>query len=148
MEIYCNTTFDLSFLRDNILTEDELKFVNPTATLPFDEAYWLNFFNDGKKTDSLYFKVEGEIVGHVALKEAEPSVVRLCFVYINPKNRGKGLAKKMLALTEEHLISNYAVEHYQLNVNPKNTRALGLYKSMGFVEIGRSTKKILMEKTL
>ncbi len=145
-----NSPVDLSFFKDNLNSLEEVQLVNPSATFPIDENYWMNFFNNGYKTDSLIFQQDGTKIGHVALKQPkkEDSIVFLCFVLVPNEYRGRGLSKIMIKLTEKFLQEEYGVNEYYLNVLEQNNIAMSLYKKIGFNEISRTDDRIRMEKVL
>ncbi|MFH8745632.1 GNAT family N-acetyltransferase [Streptomyces rimosus] len=61
-------------------------------------------------------------------------------VYVRPEHRGTGLARELFAAAVEWAWSRSepAVERVRLWVHEENERALALYRSLGFVETGRT----------
>jgi RimJ/RimL family protein N-acetyltransferase len=109
----------------------------------------MNFFNDGYRTESLIFKKDGVDIGHVALKQSKQEpIVFLCFLLISHVERGKGLSKSIIKLTEQYLQIEYGVNEYYLNVLLENEIAINLYKSVGFNEVLRTQDRIRMKKIL
>ena len=143
-----NTKLDLSFLKDHLTTIEELQLVNPSASLPFDKDYWLNFFITGYKSHSLLFKLNEEIIGHAAFKQAskDENKVFLCFVYIAPRHRKKGYSKMMIEQSEKFLKKHYQCTDYFLHVRLHNKPAISLYNKIGFSEISRTDENIRMRK--
>lgn len=57
-------------------------------------------------------------------------------VAVDPAKRGKGIAKALLTELEQQL-RQQGVTSILLEVRPSNTPAVGLYTSLGFVQVGR-----------
>jgi ribosomal-protein-alanine N-acetyltransferase len=78
---------------------------------------------------------EGEIVayGIVAMGAGEAHVLNLC---VGPRMRGRGVGRQMLALLLERS-TQAGMQDVFLEVRPSNAHAITLYKSVGFVEVGR-----------
>ena len=79
-------------------------------------------------------EIRGEIVayGILSIGAGEAHVMNLC---VAPEWQGQGLGREML----EHLLETAQREGVStvfLEVRPSNTRALALYRKLGFVEIG------------
>jgi putative acetyltransferase len=53
-------------------------------------------------------------------------------LFIHPGYRGKGIGKRLLEYAVQHLNAT------ELDVNEQNPQAIGFYKNMGFVIVGRS----------
>jgi putative acetyltransferase len=53
-------------------------------------------------------------------------------LFIHPDYRGKGIGKTLLEYAVQHLNAT------ELDVNEQNPQAIGFYKNMGFVVVGRS----------
>lgn len=87
----------------------------------------------------------GAIVGHALLESlalaVTSHVVRLT-IAVNIGAQGRGVGR---ALMEELLLwarSNPRVEKVELQVRSSNERAIGLYRSLGFVEEGRKIRRL------
>lgn len=57
-------------------------------------------------------------------------------VAVDPAQRGKGIAKALLTELEQQL-RQQGVTSILLEVRPSNAPAVGLYTSLGFVQVGR-----------
>ena len=148
IEFVENTGNDLSFLRNNLLNEEEMKLVNPSASFPFNEEYWREFFANGK-TISYYYKVNEQIVGHAVLKEKlNDKTVWLCWVLLKHQYRGKGLAEGLLQAIEKRLVEDFNKKKYYLNVRKYNTRAIKFYNKNGFSTISQAEGNFQMVKLL
>jgi len=153
MKILENTNFNFDFLEKEIKSEDELSLVNPTATLPFDQGYWRNFFVENPKENpaySLYFEINGQLAGHTALKRFKErnNQIFLCLVYLSPAFRGHDYSKKMYELTEKFLVEKLFPDQYFLNVLGRNIRALRSYEKFGFKIASESQERVQMVKNL
>jgi len=89
--------------------------------------------------------VDGKFAGHaqVAL-DWQNGVGRLSRVAINPRMRGRGLARPFLREVTERFFADPAFERLELNVYTFNEAAIRTYRSLGFREEGvrRSSAKV------
>ncbi|SDA99980.1 GNAT family protein [Sinorhizobium sp. NFACC03] len=89
--------------------------------------------------------VDGKLAGHaqVAL-DWQNGVGRLSRVAINPRMRGRGLARPFLREVTERFFADPAFERLELNVYTFNEAAIRTYRSLGFREEGvrRSSAKV------
>ena len=65
-------------------------------------------------------------------KETKEAMLK--FVVVDPKVRGKGVAKDMLKLVAEYAFNETGADALQLNVFPENLRAKKCYEKAGFLE--------------
>ena len=149
LELIENKDRDLSFLENNLPTEEELKLVNPSANFPFENEYWQNFFRlDGRATSYL-LKDGNEPIGHTALRyNPESGTVWLCWVLVKHSYRGKGVSQKLIQLTEKFVLEEYNKQEYFLNVRKHNERAIEFYKRIGFSIISEGDGNFQMKKSL
>ena len=77
---------------------------------------------------------ENGVVGHLTVRtvDAKNNVVRLGFVIINNKLRGKGLGKKMINLALDYAREKMNAKKVTLGVFENNKNAYRCYKSAGF----------------
>ena len=87
----------------------------------------------------------GTVVGHAILdplKLAVTAHVVVLTIAIHEGYQGTGFGKRLM----EHLISwtraNPKIEKFELQVRSSNERAISLYKSLGFIEEGRKTRRL------
>lgn len=87
----------------------------------------------------------GTLVGHALLdplKLAVTAHVVVLTIAIHEGHQGRGFGKRLM----EHLISwtreHPKVEKFELQVRSSNKRAISLYKSLGFTEEGRKTRRL------
>ena len=89
---------------------------------------------------------EGKLVGIVGVgreqgaKERHVAFVRS--MYVAPCARGQGLGRQILGAALEQAFSWQGVEHVSLAVTASNEAALCLYKSVGFVQVGRMPRAL------
>lgn len=100
---------------------------------------------DGGHGIYLVAEVEGAVVGHAFLEAltlaSTAHVVRLTIAVHEGHQRqgvGRALMNELLAWAR----SNPAVEKVELQVRSSNTPAIELYRSLGFVEEGRKTRRL------
>ena len=87
----------------------------------------------------------GTLVGHAILdplKLAVTAHVVVLTIAIHEGYQGRGFGKRLMV----HLISwtraNPKIEKFELQVRSSNERAISLYKSLGFIEEGRKTRRL------
>ena len=80
---------------------------------------------------------DNNLVGIGAVKVIEHDVVygEVKRVFIPTKHRGKGIAKLIMYELENYLVKQ-GVRHARLVAGVKQPEALGLYRSLGFIERG------------
>jgi ribosomal-protein-alanine N-acetyltransferase len=78
---------------------------------------------------------EGQVVGYgiVAMGAGEAHILNLC---IGESMRGRGVGRQMLMLLIERS-RDAGMQDVFLEVRPSNPHAIALYRSVGFVEVGR-----------
>lgn len=88
---------------------------------------------------------DGTLVGHAILdplKLAVTAHVVVLTIAVHAGYQGRGVGRKLM----EHLISwaraNPKVDKFELQVRSSNERAIALYKSLGFKEEGRKTRRL------
>ena len=94
----------------------------------------------GPPTGKFFLGLEGSaIVGSVAVRKREqPGVCEMKRLFVRPEFRGKGygriLAERIIDEARE-----LGYERMRLDTLPYMKEAIGLYKELGFVEIGQYT---------
>jgi ribosomal protein S18 acetylase RimI-like enzyme len=87
----------------------------------------------------------GELVGHGFLEPlglaSVAHVVRLTLV-AHPGHQGRGVGRAVLQGLLDWARADVRVEKVELQVRSSNARAIALYRSLGFVEEGRKTRRI------
>lgn len=76
----------------------------------------------------------GQLLGYTVIYVAvgECHILNIC---VEPEKHGKGLGRLLLRHALERAIDHGAEQTF-LEVRPSNTAAIGLYESMGFVQVG------------
>ena len=79
---------------------------------------------------------DDQLAGCIAMRKLEPGVCEMKRLFLRPGYRGKGLGKILVdAIIDEALKIGYT--HMRLDTLPgRMDKAIALYRSMGFVEIG------------
>jgi ribosomal-protein-alanine N-acetyltransferase len=78
---------------------------------------------------------DGDVIGYgiVAMGAGEAHILNLC---VSAALRGRGIGRQMLMLLIERA-GQAGMQDVFLEVRPSNLRAIALYQSVGFVEVGR-----------
>lgn len=101
--------------------------------------------NDGGAGKFIVIEANGEMVGHALLeplKLAVTSHVVDLTIAVHEGFQGMGFGKKLLSHLIDWARSNPKVERVELRVRSSNTRAIELYKKLGFIEEGRMIKRL------
>lgn len=87
----------------------------------------------------------GTIVGHALLEALSLAVtshvVRLT-IAVHEGHQGQGIGRALMDELLRWARSNPRVEKVELQVRSSNDRAIALYRSLGFVEEGRKTRRL------
>ena len=96
------------------------------------------FYDQFNKTDSIKYAVilysDGEPVGCGAIKEFKPGTMEIKRMFINQKNRGKGLATKILQELEKWA-TELDYKNCILETGINQPEAIALYKKNGYLKI-------------
>jgi len=82
--------------------------------------------------------IKNRIVGY-SLFHINKNSIYIADVYVSPKYRGKGIAMKLLAASE-NLKKRFKKKFVEVDVSKKNRSAYNLYKKLGFKVIGKKEK--------
>jgi ribosomal protein S18 acetylase RimI-like enzyme len=88
---------------------------------------------------------QGKIVGHAFLEPHKLSVtshVVILTIAVHEGYQKQGLGKLLMIHLIQWAKENPKVEKIELQVRASNDQAIGLYKSLGFQEEGRKTKRL------
>lgn len=88
---------------------------------------------------------EGDIVGHVLLdpmRLAANAHVCTLTIVVYPSRQGQGIGRQLLDYAIQWARRDRHVEKIELMVRATNTRAIRLYRAVGFVEEGRIRKRV------
>lgn len=112
-----------------------------------DEAFRKKILEleDGTRGIYLVAEREGGIVGHALLEAlllaVTAHVVKLT-IAVHEGHQGRGVGKALMTELLRWARSNPRVEKVELQVRSGNEPALALYRSLGFVEEGRKTRRL------
>lgn len=88
---------------------------------------------------------EGAVVGHAFLEPlplaATAHVVRLT-IAVHEGRQGRGVGRALMDALLGWARATARVEKVELQVRASNARAIALYRSLGFVEEGRKTRRL------
>ena len=105
-------------------------------------------FTDTGEGKVLVAENEGRVVGHAVLTPmslaATRHIVRLTLV-VHPGHEGRGVGRRLLASLIEWAGAAPRVRRIELNVRATNSRAIRLYRSLGFEEQGRQPQRICID---
>ena len=116
-----------------------------------DEAFraTIRRFTESDEGKYLVAESDDEIVGHAVLipmaLAAIRHIVRLTIV-VHPGHEGHGIGRRLLTSLIEWARAAPRVRKIELNVRATNTRAIGLYRSLGFEEQGRQLQRICIDE--
>lgn len=106
---------------------------------------WLQKILDNDREIMLVAELNNEVVGWIVFQS--PNRKRLAHtgsfgMMIQKEYRGFGIGKKLINELLNWAEKNPLIEKVSLGVFSTNHRAIGLYKSMGFIEEGRKINEI------
>ncbi|MFH0956392.1 MAG: GNAT family N-acetyltransferase [Candidatus Aenigmatarchaeota archaeon] len=87
----------------------------------------------------------GRIVGYVWFKEVESDIGkfgRIEHIFVEPKLRGKGIAKSLMREVEKY-VRSAGIGSIKLTVLKENSEAITLYEEIGYAAIGLKMEKRL-----
>lgn len=93
--------------------------------------------NNGKIWGMTAFCDKG-VIGHFTMRypdENSPDEIRLGFVIVDDKERGKGYGKEMVSLAVRYAFDFVKVKKVSLGVFENNTAAINCYRACGFEEV-------------
>jgi ribosomal protein S18 acetylase RimI-like enzyme len=112
-----------------------------------DEAFRAKIDKLSDSDQGLYLVAEqdGRIVGHALVESLELAttahVVRLT-IAVHEGFQGKGIGTTLMRELIRWSTASPKVEKIELQVRSSNQRAIALYRSLGFIEEGRKTKRL------
>lgn len=103
----------------------------------------------GETDVMLFAELNGKLVGMVAaFREKDQKIrhiTRITSVYVNKNYRGKGIGRLLLDKVLEEIKKNLEVKKIKIEVSESQVAAYQLYKKLGFREIGRTQKEIIVD---
>jgi len=101
--------------------------------------------NDRGRGNYLVAEHAGTVVGHAFLESLSLAVtshvVRLT-IAVHEGHQGQGVGRALMNELLGWARSNPHVEKVELQVRASNERAIALYRSLGFIEEGRKTRRL------
>ena len=144
MRLIHNHPLDTQKLYDLFGESEDLLTLNPYTKTPFDPLQWAEWFMS-EKSESYLFEKDGEIIGHTALRfYGSTQKVYLCFVYLKPEYRHKGLIYQMIQESHEIAQKLFKQPMIYLNVDSENLKAFNAYRKFGYKEDLWQGKKLSM----
>lgn len=101
--------------------------------------------NDRQCGKFIVIEANGKVVGHALLDPLKLAVTSHAFeltIAVHEGFQGMGLGTELLSHLIHWARSNPKVERVELRVRASNTRAIALYKKLGFIEEGRLIKRL------
>lgn len=126
---------------------------SPGYAIKYAEEEFARDFPDGP--DSLINELlciengqEGEVVGYLwhSIQKGEPATFIHDF-YIHEAHRSKGYGRQSVKALEKSMLST-GITELRLRVAYRNSRALSLYKEIGFMITGINMVKIMSDENL
>jgi len=108
---------------------DEI-FVSPLDGEGFAAAQ-----KDDKSFKNFYFYLDGQLVGECSVRE-ENECGWIEILYVLQQKRGLGISKKMMNYIHQYFLEK-GIHKVKLEVWGINKRAVSLYESFGYKEVGR-----------
>ncbi|MBN1482400.1 GNAT family N-acetyltransferase [candidate division KSB1 bacterium] len=149
LEMILNYSVNLDGLKKMITSPDEQRLVWPDSKFPFFDTEWLEklAFNDGHR--SYYCLMDGEPVGHLALRRTDDAHIRrIVFVVVAPHCRQKGIGRFMINEIEKICRREKLAEKLTLRVRSHNRIAKSLYEKCGYRVYAIEGTAMDMEKLL
>ncbi len=122
--------------------KDDLHELSSLETEVFSEpwgeetiAHYLKISEKDKATYVLYDEADKKILAYVIVQTLYDEMEIMRFAVI-PTRRREGLGKKLLKLLTSKA-TELELKKIILEVNSINYKAISLYKSLGFIEVGR-----------
>ena len=149
MKLVENIPVDTHTIEDLIKSKNDLFLVWPAANYPFDHGQWQEVLNPDEGNRSFFIYDDHELIGHAALRRTEiQDMYAVCYLYLLPDIRSKGLGARMMALLEDYAREKLYARQLVLRTRTYNPRAVKCYEKAGFSEFNRDGTLIHMSKVL
>lgn len=130
------SSFEFADLKSNDLYFEsvvEIASQHQSASFNWDRSKLLS---EWKHADVLGCLEHGNVIGFVFCKRLAPDQIEFTALATRKACEGRGVMKSLI----EHIAAKHKEDELLLEVHADNLRALGLYKDLGFVEVGRRKK--------
>jgi ribosomal protein S18 acetylase RimI-like enzyme len=87
-------------------------------------------------------KPVGTVTFHFNNRPKSKHIARIVGVFVDSDYRGRGIGRELLERALEIIQEKKGIVKIQLMVNPTQKAAVALYKSLGFVVVGKMKKEI------
>ena len=138
--------FNFDYISRLYIDKQGVELAWPNAAFPVVKQDWQEWFDesDYQKVFSLYLVDNDKILGHMAVKKYKmyPGLCYLCFIYVDQRERGRGLGKKLVEESCAFLYENFDLDEVYLLVDPQNTQAIHCYESAGFRRFDIQNEKL------
>ncbi len=123
------------------------RFKDDAWPLPAERfnAYYRQFDGEDNVFPMTAFDECGIPAGHLFLRYTGPDTVRIGFVIADPKRRGRGEGREMIALAVEYARRFLLAKTVTLGVFADNPAALRCYTAAGFRPVGEAVFSIAGE---
>jgi ribosomal protein S18 acetylase RimI-like enzyme len=113
------------------------RWAGPSVRCPATpESLWADINNADATTFALESPGDG-LAGLGQVRHREQTYGHLARVIVSPRQRGRGLGRVLCtALMREAVRLHPSITAFSLYVFPDNLPAIGLYRSLGYVEVG------------
>jgi ribosomal protein S18 acetylase RimI-like enzyme len=101
----------------------------------------------------LYVARSGDVLVGMMGAQLDPThkrahIATVVSVFVVPERRGEGISRRLMDALIADLASVPYLLKIRLNVNPNQTRAIGLYESAGFQVVGRLEQEVRIDGEL
>ena len=92
---------------------------------------------DPALSDDFVIERDGDVIGKAGCWRL-PEIGYI----LHPDHWGQGLAREALTAAIVHVFASFSLDAIEADVDPRNTRSLGLLARLGFTETGRADRTI------
>lgn len=118
----------------------DLQLTDPRMSYPFDFRKWCSLSYKEENVRSIVAMDKKWIVAYLSVKIIpEKNQAHLFHLFVDKNFRRHGYAKSLLNQAER-ISKNLSVKNITLHVNPKNDRAIYIYKKFGFIDRGTTAR--------
>ncbi|MBI2518619.1 MAG: GNAT family N-acetyltransferase [Opitutae bacterium] len=113
------------------------------------ESLWEDINHSDATTFALELPEHG-LAAFGQVRYREQTYGHLARLIVSPELRGRGLGRLLCLALMREAVRLHAIKAFSLYVFPDNLNAIGLYRSLGYVEVGRHPQVncLLMEAPL
>ena len=128
-----NAPLDTEGIAALIRDPADLRLVWPKALWPFDHGQWRETLAPEEGHRSFFFSVDGETVGHGAIRRLErPGACSINYLFLAKGWRGQGHGEEMVRSLEAYAGGRLGAGELTLVVRSYNQGAMRCYAKCGF----------------